>query len=170
MSVTLPSRKVTFVSLYTNIFFASEIHDALGLAESRGHLIRGLAQSDRGRLTNRSACIGRRFLLGLVGFFRLLVQRSNHLALRRRRRRVGGDSGLGWGGLRGSRSRWQSAFALLLLQVLHALVDGLPHMVLHFLQVLQINGNYIALGTFLPALTCQNRQIDGCGIRRILTG
>src|ERR1019366_7724526 len=48
----------------------------------------------------------------------------------------GGHGALYRSGLGGSRGRRQSTLTLLLLQLLHALVDGLAHMVLHVLQIL----------------------------------
>ena len=70
----------------------SEVHDALGLPERCGHLIRALAESNGGRF--RSRRFSSRFLLSLIGGLGLLVELGRDLLLRGRRRSAGGHGRL----------------------------------------------------------------------------
>src|SRR5580658_1190321 len=84
-------------------------------------------------------CAGKQGLLHLLGFPRLLCDLGDDLVFRRGWRRGGGQRVLHWSGLGGSRGGRQATLTLLLLQLLQALVDGLAHIVLHLLEVLERN-------------------------------
>ena len=96
---------------------------------------------ERGRCWPRSTgcgccSFGGHVLFGLVALLVSLRDLGGIARIRRRRNgRIGGLSRLGLGG---RRAAGDSAGALLGLQVLETLVDGLAHVVLHLLQVGQL--------------------------------
>jgi hypothetical protein len=63
-------------------------------------------------------------------------------------------------------SRRQAARALLGLQFLKPLIDGLTHVVLHVLQILEGHRNRVAPSAPDPALARDDQQIHGACLRR----
>ena len=90
----------------------------------------------------------RYFLLRLIRLLRLLLDISGHILLRRRSGCYKGR--LSWRSFGRRRRGGQSALYLFRLQVTQTLVDGLAHVVLHFLQ---IGEGYLYLGVLTALIS-----------------
>jgi len=76
---------------------------------------------------------------------------------------VGGKGRIYRGARGGRRQRGQSTLALAGLHLRQTLVDGLAHVILHLLQVLELDGNHAAPAA-VPTLAGQHDHIGGVAV------
>src|ERR1035441_3525147 len=117
--------------------FGTEVYDLLGLALDGAHFVDGEAEGKSGRGAGIAA-LADRLLFGVVCFLSGGGQFTGYIGVWLRRF-PGEGSVDGAGTALGQRG--QSALPLLGLKIAHAAIDGGQHLVLHFLQILQIYGH-----------------------------
>src|ERR1035441_5949753 len=117
--------------------FRTEIYDLLRLALDGAHLVDGEAEGESGRGAGIAA-LADRLLFGMVCFLSGGGQFTGYIG-------VGPRRFLGVGGVDGTGAalgqRRQSSLPLLRLKIAHTAIDGGQHLVLHFLQILQLHGH-----------------------------
>src|ERR1035441_5488636 len=141
--------------------FGTEIYDLLRLALDGAHFVDGEAKGESGRGADIAA-LADRLLFGTVGLLAGGGQFTGHVGVWLRRF-------LGKGGVDGTGAalgqRGQTSLSLLRLQVAHTAIDGGQHLVLHFLQILQIHGHHAAPAA-VPSTAGKHEDVGRGGIRR----
>src|ERR1035438_8378501 len=139
----------------------TQVHDLLRLALDGAHLVDGEAEGESGRGAGIAA-LADRLLFGTVGLLAGGGQFTGDVGVGLRR--FLGEWGIdGTGAALGQRG--QTSLPLLRLKIAHAAIDGGQHLVLHFLQILQIYG-YGATPAAVPSPAGKHEDVGRGGIRR----